>query len=128
MPRVARIVMPGQPHHVVQRGNRRQATFFDASDYAAYLEIAAETFAEAKVQVWSYCLMPNHVHLIAVPEAEAGLAQAVGKTHQRYAWRINQKRGWTGHLWQDRFGSFPMDEPYFLLCAAMSGSTPCGPG
>lgn len=128
MPRVARLVVPGQPHHVVQRGNRRQKTFFGAADYAAYLDIAAEAFAEARVQVWTYCLMPNHVHLIATPETEAGLAQAVGTTHQRYSWQINQRQGWTGHLWQDRFGSSPMDEPYFCLCARYIGLNPVRAG
>jgi putative transposase len=128
MPRPARVVLPGEPHHVVQRGNRRQTTFFDAADYAAYLEIAAEAFAEAKAEVWAYCLMPNHVHLIVMPETVAGLAKALGTTHQRYTWRINQKQRWTGHLWQGRFGSFPMDETYLLLCARYVGLNPVRAG
>jgi putative transposase len=65
MPRSARVVIPGAPHHVVQRGNRRQRTFFRDADYGAYLRIAASAFHEAGVEVWAYCLMPNHVHLIA---------------------------------------------------------------
>jgi putative transposase len=124
MPRAARIVLPGEPHHVVQRGNRRLPTFFSAADYEAYVEIATEAFAEARVQVWAYCLMPNHVHLIATPETEAGLALALGATHQRYTWRVNQKQGWTGRLWQGRFASFPMDEPYLRLCARYIGLNP----
>jgi putative transposase len=128
MPRTARIVLPGEPHHVVQRGNRRQPTFFGPTDYALYLEIAAEIFSEARVEVWAYCLMPNHVHLILAPETEAGLARALAATHQRYAWRINQRQGWTGHLWQGRFGSFPMDETYLLLCARYVGLNPVRAG
>jgi len=128
MPRSARIVIPGTPHHVVQRGNRRQPTFFGADDYRTYIDIAAEAFADAKVEVWAYCLMPNHVHLIAAPETEDGLAKAVGATHQRYTWLINQRQKWTGHLWQGRFGSFPMDEPYFGLCARYVGLNPVGAG
>lgn len=128
MPRSARVVIPGMPHHVIQRGNRRQPTFFSSEDYRTYLGIAAETFAAAKVEVWAYCLMPNHVHLIATPQTEDGLAKAVGATHQHYTWLINQKQSWTGHLWQGRFGSFPMDEPYFLLCARYVGLNPVRAG
>jgi putative transposase len=128
MPRSARVVIPGAPHHVIQRGNRRQLTFFDSDDYRTYLEIATEAFAEAKVEVWAYCLMPNHVHLIATPTDQTGLAKAIGATHQRYTWRINQKQGWTGHLWQSRFGSFPMDEEYLLLCARYVGLNPVRAG
>jgi putative transposase len=72
--------------------------------------------------------MPNHVHLIATPETEDGLARAVGATHQRYTWLINQKQRWTGHLWQGRFGSSPMDEPYFLQCARYVGLNPVRAG
>ena len=128
MPRVPRIVIPGEPHHVVQRGNRRQPTFFGPADYALYLTIAAEAFAEAKVEVWAYCLMPNHIHLIATPETEAGLARAVAQTHQRYSWRINQREGWTGYFWQGRFGSSPMDETYLRLCARYVGLNPVRAG
>ena len=78
MARVARVVVPGLPHHVTQRGNRRQTTFFEAADYQLYLAIAAETFAAAGVEIWAYCLMPNHVHLIAAPARAEALAEAVG--------------------------------------------------
>ncbi|HWW28264.1 MAG TPA: transposase [Caulobacter sp.] len=113
---------------MIQRGNRRQLTFFAPDDYRAYREIAAEAFAEAKVEVWAYCLMPNHVHLIATPADETGLTKAIGATHQRYTWRINQKQGWTGCLWQSRFGFFPMDEEYLRLCARYVGLNPVRAG
>ena len=103
MARMARYVVPGEPHHVIQRGNRRQTTFFRREDYAAYLRIAAEAFAEAQVEVWAYCLMPNHVHLIATPAREESLATAVAATHVRYTRRINGREDWTGYLWQGRF-------------------------
>ena len=61
--------------------------------------------------------MPNHVHLIAVPESEIGLARAIGEAHRRYTRRINFREGWRGHLWQERFASFPMDESYLLATA-----------
>ena len=76
MGRMARLVVPGAPHHVTQRGNRRQATFFGEGDYLAWLALAAEAFAAARVSVWAYCLMPNPIHVIAAPEGEDGLAGA----------------------------------------------------
>lgn len=100
MARMARVVVPGVPHHVTQRGNRRQRTFFCEADYIAYLQIAAETFRAAGVEVWAYCLMPNHVHLIATPPAPEALAAAVGGTHLRYTRMVNRRERWTGYLWQ----------------------------
>jgi putative transposase len=122
------MVFAGVPHHVTQRGNRRQPTFFGANDYATYLRIAAGAFAEAGVQVWAYCLMPNHVHLIATPADETGLARAVGATHVRYARHINRREGWSGYLWQGRFASVPMDETHLRLCARYVGLNPLRAG
>ena len=73
MARLARLVVPGLPHHITQRGNRRQRTFFHDEDYAAYVELMAEWCGKRGVVIWAYCLMPNHVHLIAVPQSEDGL-------------------------------------------------------
>jgi putative transposase len=117
MARLARLVIPGLPHHVTQRGNRRQPTFFNDGDYAAYLELMAEWCREEGVEIWSYCLMPNHVHLIAVPKTEDGLRRAIGEAHRRYTRRINFREQWRGYLWQGRFASFIMDEPYLLAAA-----------
>lgn len=117
MARLARVVVPGFPHHVTQRGNRRQRTFFRKDDYQAYLELAAEWCERCGVAVWAYCLMPNHVHLIAVPKSEDGLRLALGEAHRRYTRRVNFREGWRGHLWQGRFASFVMDEEYLLACA-----------
>lgn len=117
MTRLARVVAPGVPHHVTQRGNRRQQTFFREEAYKLYLEIMAERCSHHGVEVWAYCLMPNHVHLIAVPSSEDGLRRAIGEAHRRYTLRINFREGWTGHLWQGRFASFLMDEPYLLTAA-----------
>ena len=83
MARLARLVVPGMPHHVTQRGNRRQPTFFNDGDYAAYLGLMAERCRERGVEIWSYCLIPNHVHLITVSSTEDGLRWAIGETHQR---------------------------------------------
>jgi len=117
MARLARLVIPGMPHHVTQRGNRRQQTFFNEGDYAAYLELMVEWCREKGVEIWGYCLMPNHVHLIAVPSSEDGLRWAIGSAHERYTRRINFREQWRGYLWQGRFASFVMDEPYLLAAA-----------
>ena len=117
MARLARVVVPGIPHHITQRGNRRMETFFSDSDYREYLYLMAEWCNRCKVQVWSYCLMPNHIHLIAVPETEDGLGRAIGEAHRRYTRYINFQKGWKGHLWQGRFASYPMDEQYLIATA-----------
>jgi putative transposase len=114
MPRIARLIAPGIPHHVTQRGNRRMETFFREGDYQAYLALVAEWCRRCNVAIWAYCLMPNHIHLIAVPETEQGLRRAIGEGHRRYSVMINRRQKWTGHLWQGRFSSFPMDETYLL--------------
>lgn len=128
MARQARVVIPGIPHHVTQRGNRRQRTFFCEADYLAYLHLAAEAFREAEVQVWAYCLMPNHVHLIATPPEPQALTRAVAATHVRYTRQINLRERWTGYLWQGRFASFPMDEDYLRQCARYVGLNPVRAG
>lgn len=117
MPRLPRIVIPGLPHHITQRGNRRQQTFFSAEDYQTYLELMHEACDRYRVKLWSYCLIPNHIHLIAVPPTKASLAKAIGRGHESYTRYINFKMKWRGYLWQGRFGSSPMDEEYLLLAA-----------
>ncbi len=117
MARLARLVVAGLPHHVTQRGNRRQPTFFNDGDYATYRELMADWCRDEGVEIWSYCLMPNHIHLIAVPKTKNALRRAVGEAHRRYTRRINFREKWRGYLWQGRFASFVMDEPYLLAAA-----------
>jgi putative transposase len=112
MARLARIVVPNAPHHVTQRGNRRQQTFFSDADYRLYLDLLAEFCGAHGVEIWAYCLMPNHVHLILVPPAETSLARAVGEAHRRYSRHVNFRQGWRGFLWQGRFASAPMDDAH----------------
>jgi putative transposase len=107
-----RLVVPGYPHHVTQRGNRRMKTFFCDDDYRAYLQLLADGKMHAEVSVWAYCLMPNHVHIVAVPEREDGLSRLFRYVHRHYSRRINFRENWKGHLWQERFHSFVMDERY----------------
>jgi putative transposase len=113
---MARAVAPGFPHHITQRGNRRQQTFFSDQDFKAYLALMAEWCENYRVEIWAYCLMPNHIHLIAVPDTKDGLNLAVGEAHRRYTRMINFREGWRGHLWQGRFASFIMEERYLLAC------------
>ena len=107
MPRVARIVVPGWPHHVTQRGNNRQDVFFVDDDRRAYLTILAEQCRRYRVGMLGYCLMTNHVHLIPVPRADdedgASMAKAIGRTHWLYAQHVNRLHRRSGHLWQNRF-------------------------
>jgi putative transposase len=117
MPRIARVVVPGMPHHVVQRGNRNQQTFFLEGDYLAYLELMNRWLGKYGVEVWAYCLMSNHVHLIVVPPTEDSLRRSIGEAHRHYTLRVNARYDWRGHLWQGRFASFPMDESHLLAAA-----------
>ncbi len=117
MARIARVVAPGFPHHITQRGNRRQETFFCDEDYETYIDLMAQWCGRCGVQIWAYCLMPNHVHLIAVPETEESLRRAIGEAHRRYTRRINFRQGWRGNLWQGRFASFPIDDQYLFRAA-----------
>jgi len=115
MPRLARVVVPDVPHYVAQRGNLRQETFFCEDDYQRYLALMAEWCGERQVEVWAYCLMPNHVHMIAVPRTEDALGRAIGEAHRRYTRYVNLREGWRGYLWQGRFASFPMDEAHLYV-------------
>ncbi len=117
MARIARVVVPGVPHHVTQRGNRRQRTFFRADDYKEYTRLLSFFCKRHGVEIWAYCLMSNHVHLIATPETEDGFRQAIGEAHRLYTQAINAREGWVGHLWQGRFYSFPMDETHLLAAS-----------
>ena len=143
MARIARVVAPGLPHHITQRGNRRLPTFFCVEEYQMYLSLLSDFCARYHVEIWAYCLMPNHVHLIAVanrnsgdtlpnyekmfpdmqgsnvigymsPEFLDGLRGALFETHRRYTRYINFREDWRGHLWQERFASFVMDYRYTL--------------
>ena len=108
------MVLPGFPHHVTQRGNRRQQTFFCDEDYRAYIDLTAEWCRRGGIEVWAYCLMPNHIHLIAVPSSADGLRLGGGEAHRRYPRRVNFRARWRGHLWQGRFASFVLDDDYLL--------------
>lgn len=112
MARTARVVYPGIPHHVTQRGSQRLPTFLRDSDYAYYRTLLATFSKRAETKVIAWCLMPNHIHLLMIPKTEDGLRATVAPLHQVYAAAINKREGWSGHLWQDRFSSIPLDESH----------------
>lgn len=112
MPRLPRSVFAGLPHHITQRGNRREPVFFSDEDRQVYLAWLKEYADKHEVEVLAYCLMTNHVHLIAVPATDDGLQQTLKPLHMRYAQRFNRQRDWKGHVWQGRFFSSPLDGAY----------------
>ncbi len=106
------MVVPGLPHHVTQRGNRREAIFFEDGDQQIYCDMLTEQLRKSSVEVWAYCLMPNHVHLILTPQGPDGMSRALGEAHRRYTNFINARGRWSGHLFQSRFASVAMDESH----------------
>jgi len=122
--RLRRLVIPGVPYHVTQRGNRRQQTLFEDGDYALYIDLLADAARRAGASVWAYCLMPNHVHLIVVPSDPDGLRRTFADGHRRYTGFINARHRWTGHLWQGRFGAVAMDDEHLVHAARYVAMNP----
>jgi len=105
----------GCAHHITQRGNNRQDVFFVDDDRRVYLELLREQAVKYGLDMVGYCLMGNHVHIVAIPQAEDSLAKAVGRAHFRYTQYINRFHKRCGHLWQGRFYSCALDERHFWL-------------
>jgi len=112
MPRKSRVLAVGYPHHVTQRGNDRRVVFTDAADYARYQEWLGRYARKYNLDIWAYCLMPNHVHIVAVPQTQEALAQTFNLVHMQYAQYLNKKTRSTGHVWQGRYFSCVLDEPH----------------
>jgi putative transposase len=117
MPRIARIVGVDLPHHITQRGNYKQQVFFDDTDRNQYLIWLQEYSAKFGLAILAYCLMPNHVHFIAIPKNKEALAKTFNATHMRYAQYYNKKRKVSGHLWQGRFYSCILGQTHLLTAA-----------
>ncbi len=115
MPRRKRVVIPGIPHHVTQRGGRRQNVFFERADRQYYLQLLKENAQRYGVEILAYCLMTNHVHHLLIPLQADSLRWTLQLTHKRYADYINARQGWSGHLWQQRFYSSAVDEHFFWI-------------
>ena len=118
MPRVARIVVPGVPHHITQRGNNLQDVFFVDADRRVYLALLKQQSHKFGLDVMAYCLMTNHIHLVGTPQTKDALAKAMGRTHLIYTQYINQMHGRSGHLWQNRFHSCALGSGHLVntLC------------
>jgi len=114
MPRLARTVFANVPHHITQRSNRREDIFFTDEDREIYLSWLSDYCQKYKVDILSYCLMTNHIHLVAVPSTKEGLHSVLKPLHMRYAQRFNRQRGVKGHVWQGRYFSAPLDDNYLL--------------
>ena len=117
MPRIARIVAVGLPHHITQRGNYRQDIFIDDNDRNKYLSWIKEYSQKYGLSVLAYCFMRNHVHFIVIPRKEDSLARTFNTAHMRYSQYFNKKIRASGHLWQERFYSCILDEPHLLMAA-----------
>jgi putative transposase len=113
MPRKARISIPEVPYHITQRGNNRQDVFFVDDDRQVYLSILNEQSEKYGLEILGWCLMTNHIHLIARPSNPDSLAKAVGRTHFLYTQNINYLHRRSGHLWQNRFYSCPLGRQHF---------------
>ena len=128
MARLARVVVPGLPHHVTQRGNHREPVFFGDDDYRAYLDLISTAARASGTEVWAYCLMPNHVHFIMTPSHADGLRATFAEAHRRYSARIHARLKLTGHLWQGRFSSTAMDERHLIAAARYVAMNPVAGG
>jgi putative transposase len=128
MARLARATVPDLPHHVTQRGNRRQAIFAEDADYTLYRDLLAESCRKNSVACWAYCLMPNHVHLVLTPATPEGLSRAVGEAHRRYTAFFNARARVTGHLFQSRFASAAMDDAHWLAAVRYLAFNPVRAG
>ena len=114
MPRIARVIAAEYPHHITQRGNNRADVFFDDEDKEYYLQTLKQYGEKYHVNIWAYCLMTNHVHILAVPEYEESLARCVGRTNLLYTQYVNRKYKRSGRLWQNRFFSTIVEAESYL--------------
>jgi putative transposase len=118
MARQSRLVLPNQPHHILQRGHDRQPIFREDEDYQRFLGWLKESAKFYRVALHAYVLMPNHLHLLATPVDDDGLAQMMQKVGRFYVPWFNQKYGRSGGLFQGRFLTSLVDaEHYFLACS-----------
>ncbi|PLX80901.1 MAG: transposase [Desulfuromonas sp.] len=118
MPRTSRAVAVGYPHHVTQRGNNREPVFFDDQDRLKYIAFLKEYCSQYEIDLWAYCLMTNHIHLLAVPRTPEGLGRGIGLVNQQYTRYINRRYFRSGRVWQNRFHSCIVDTDEHLWAVA----------
>lgn len=117
MARQPRLVVPGVPHHVTQRGNFGVEVFTSDAQRQRYLDWLLDDGRRYGLATWAYCLMGNHVHLIVVPEEADSLGRALASVHMKHAQAVNREAGRTGHLWQGRYSSCQLDGEHLLRAA-----------
>jgi putative transposase len=115
MPRRPRVVVTGIAHHITQRGNNRQLIFRSDRDRTRYLDLLGRQAVANQLRILGYCVMTNHVHLVAVPERSESLSRALGRAHSEYALEWNRAGGGSGHVWQGRFFSCPLNESHLRM-------------
>jgi len=113
MPRTARVIVPGMPHHITQRGTRRFDVFRDEADRLEYIQLFSKWCREFYLAIVAYCMMTNHVHFVAIPERPDSVHRVFHRVHGTYAKRFNLKYEFVGHLWQERPFSCVLDESHF---------------
>jgi putative transposase len=118
MPRIARIIAPSYPHHITQRGNNRATVFFDDEDRLTYLKLITGNAKKYYLQILAYCLMDNHIHLLAVPETETALSRGIGLTNMMFTQYLNRKMHQSGRIWQNRFFSCVVESDRHLWAVA----------
>jgi len=128
MPRAARIVVPGLPHHVVQRGNRQAPVFFSSADRRRYLRLMAEACERHHVICVAWCLMDNHIHLILIPPVADALRAVMSSVHTAYSQAINRSQNASGHVFQGRYRSQPLDDAHFLVAIRYVENNPVAAG
>ncbi len=128
MPRTSRIVVPGIPHHITQRGNRQMPIFFSDDDRRYYLATLTKACAVQAVKCLAWCLMDNHVHLILLPPTADALRAALASSHTKYAQHVNLRQGLTGHLFQGRFASYAMDDAHLMVAVRYVENNPVKAG
>jgi len=129
MARLPRLTVPGYPHHIIQRGNNRQAIFAANADYEALLAMIEEYAGKAGIAIHAYVLMSNHFHLLATPDTAAGIPQMMQDVGRRYVRYFNQRQGRTGTLWEGRYKSTLIQaERYLLACMAYIDLNPVRAG
>ena len=109
MARLPRYILPGQPQHVIQRGNNREPIFYDDPDYHCYLEKLATACLKHDCSLHAYVLMTNHVHLLITPNSMDGIGKVVQMLGRYYVQYFNYTYDRTGTLWEGRYKATLLD-------------------
>ena len=129
MARLPRLTLPGYPHHVIQRGNNRQAIFAKTADYQRLLDLLDDNARQFEVAIHAYVLMSNHFHLLVTPQTSDGLPQMMQAVGRRYVRYFNDSQQRSGTLWEGRYRSTLIQtDRYLLACMAYIDLNPVRAG